>query len=224
MRLGVGIGIGCKGEFAGFVIGDPVSLGRSLDAVGPGEPGVEPLGAVGGRHLVDQHVGEFVIEGLGVLAGGEVAVLEAPVAPTAGETVHDLANGTFRSRLDLAFLVANELAFQVIGAVGLAGSLRNACLAEVLAHHDVRGQLTPVSGDFGIVHLEDERAIGVGDARASARPFGRIKDVLARPREATGDLHGIRILGNCLFKAVRRLNPWSRASGERLGTRNRRDR
>ena len=48
-------------------------------------------GEFGARHLHRQHVAVLVVEGAGVVLGGEVAALPAPVGPGAGEAVEDLA-------------------------------------------------------------------------------------------------------------------------------------
>src|SRR6185312_13182921 len=83
------------GTGTGHVAGDRVHivvpLRRPFDAVGPVQAGVEPLRAVGGRHLLGEHVAGFVVEGAGVGFGGEVAALPTPIGPAAGEALEHLA-------------------------------------------------------------------------------------------------------------------------------------
>ena len=67
----------------------------------------------------------------------------------------------------------------IVGAVVLAG----ARLAEVLAHHDVGGELAPLLGDLGVVHLEDDGAVGIRDA-ASLFPVNVSKTFLTGPCES----------------------------------------
>ena len=52
-------------------VDEGMTLGRTADAVGPMEPGVEPLRRVRRGHLVDEHVFQLVLEGFGVGTGGE---------------------------------------------------------------------------------------------------------------------------------------------------------
>ena len=54
------------------------------------EAHVEPDRRVEGRHLVEQDVGELVLEGLGVVVGGEVAALAAPAGDRAGHAADHL--------------------------------------------------------------------------------------------------------------------------------------
>ena len=67
-----------------------VTLGRAVDAIGPMQPGVEPLRRVGRRDLERQHGEELVIEGAGIRFAVEVAGLPAPIGPGAGEAVKHL--------------------------------------------------------------------------------------------------------------------------------------
>ncbi len=87
-----------------------MALGGAGDAVGPVQAGVEPLRAVGGAHLVQEHVGEFVVKRLGVFGGVEIAVFFAPVSPAAGEAMDDLLGGAFRAGDDVAVGVADGVA------------------------------------------------------------------------------------------------------------------
>ena len=98
VRGGPGVGVGGGDGAPGGRVHVPEALGRAGQPVGVVEPGVEPLRAVGGGHLVDQHVGQLVLEGTGVGLGGEVAVALAPPAPGGGEAADDLAGGALRAR------------------------------------------------------------------------------------------------------------------------------
>ena len=67
-----------------------MTLARAIDAVGPVQPGIEPLRAVGRAHLHGEHVAKLVEEGARVLFGGEIAALPAPIGPGAGQPVEHL--------------------------------------------------------------------------------------------------------------------------------------
>src|SRR6185503_9622591 len=67
-------------------------------------------------------------------------------------------------------------------------------LSEVLAHHDVGGELGPLLGDLGIGHLEDDRAIGIGDAAGALLVLDGGEGVLSLVSELAGDLHCTTIL------------------------------
>ena len=90
VRLGVLVGRLGLFQIAALVVDVVVTLGRAVDAVGPMQPGVEPLRRVGRGHLERQHGDELVVEGAGVRFSIEVAGLPAPVGPGAGEAVEDL--------------------------------------------------------------------------------------------------------------------------------------
>ena len=75
-----------------------VPLPRAVDAVGPVQPGVEPLRRVRRAHLRREHVAHLVVVGAGVGLGGEVAALPAPVGPGAGQPVEDLPGARSRRR------------------------------------------------------------------------------------------------------------------------------
>ncbi len=78
-------------------------------------------------------------------------------------------------------------------------ALGHAGLAKILADHDVSRKLTPRHRDFGILHLEDHAAIGIGDAAGAPGIFDSGEDVdgafggrgQIRGKPA-GDLHGRR--------------------------------
>src|SRR5207237_7539949 len=109
-RLRARVGILGFAHFAVARINVIVALRGSGDAVGEIQAGVEPLRRVGSAHLVQEHVGHLVVEGLGVFGGVEVAVLFAPVAPAAGEAMNDLLCAALGAGDDVALGVADGLA------------------------------------------------------------------------------------------------------------------
>ena len=82
---------------------------------------------------MDEHVGELVLEGLGVVGRCEVAVVLAPGAPGGGEAADGLAGGALRSELGVAVVVEDGVALVV--------DLGDAGFAEVLGDDDVGGDL-----------------------------------------------------------------------------------
>src|SRR4051812_13201046 len=104
------VGIFRAERFAGAGIVIKMSLSGAGDAVGEIQTRVEPLRRVGGAHLVQEHVGQLVVEGLGVFGGVEVAVLFTPVAPAAGETIDDLLCAALGAGDDAALAIADGLA------------------------------------------------------------------------------------------------------------------
>ena len=110
MWLRVGVGVGRLDDFAGGRIDVEVALRRAGDAIGLVETGVEPLRGVGRRHLVDEHVCELIVEGLGVVAAGEVAVGFAPAAPATGQTVDHLLGAALRAENWLAIFIEKGIA------------------------------------------------------------------------------------------------------------------
>ena len=104
MRLRVLIGARRLNELARPMIDVVVALGRTVNAIGPVQPGVEPLRAIGGRHLVGQHEAHFVEKGAGVVFLVKIAALPAPIGPGSSQAVKDLA----RAGLAHVFGVALE--------------------------------------------------------------------------------------------------------------------
>jgi len=142
---------------------------------------VEPLGAVGGRDLVQKHVRHLVEEGFRVDAAVEVAVFLPPVPPASGQPVDNLADGPLRARDLLAFFV--EFRRSVVVVLG------DFPAAEVPAHHDVGRQLRPLLRHLRVLHLEDDLSVGVGDAASALLPLDGFEDVLPGLRETTRDSH-----------------------------------
>ena len=151
VRLWVGVRIGRKLGRARAMVGDPMSLRGTGNSVGVVETSVEPLRAVRRRHLREQHEREFVVERLSVALRREVAKLLAPMGPATGEAVNHLLHRLLRTGDGLARVVDDRSA--------IGGDLRNASLAEILAHDDVGRKLAPGRGNFRVLHFEDGRTI-----------------------------------------------------------------
>src|SRR3546814_17798696 len=98
------VGAGGARQLAGREVDVVVALTRAVDAVGPVQPGVEPLRRVRRAHLACQHIAHLVVVGAGVLLGIEIAALPAPIGPGAGHARSEErragkgGGGTWRSR------------------------------------------------------------------------------------------------------------------------------
>ena len=143
-KAGVGLGplVGGRGflDIAGFRVHVAVALGRAGDAVGVVQAGVEPLRRIGRAHLLGEHVGQLVVEGLGVLGCIEVTVGLAPMTPAARHPMEDLPG---------------------IGFAAIHGV--DAFAAEILLGQDVHGHLGPGIGHHHIPGFEDHGSIQLGD-------------------------------------------------------------
>src|SRR5690606_3483990 len=102
------------------------------------------------------------------------------------EVLARAANGARHARDDLthAGLTVDHARLDL----ALGPTLLDAGLAEVLGHDDVRRQLRPSLGDLGAFHLEDHRAVGIGDDALPPLPDDLIVGMLVRVRE--GALEG----------------------------------
>ena len=139
---------------------------RALDAVAVEEAAVEPHRRVEGAELVDEQVRELGLEGVGVFLRREVAA----------EALAGLADGVREAVDDLADARLAELFLAV-----------EAGLAEVLGDDDVGRELRPAGGDLGALHLEDDRAVGVGDDAGAALPHHAVERIAPGRREEPGD-------------------------------------
>ena len=169
-------------HLAGLVIGVIVALGRTVDAVGPVQAGVEPLRRVRGAHLPGQHVTELVEERPRIGFRIEIAALPAPVGPGAGEPVEHLPGarlGAVALALGQAFqrLAVRRPAPQPRRHVALADRLeprRHAGLAEILLGEHVAGDLRPSGGDLDVVLAEHHGSIRIADFAGNRAELDRI--------------------------------------------------
>ncbi len=168
--LRMGVGVLRLLDLARLRVPGPVADRLALDPVGLGEAAVEPGRRVERAELVDEHEHELVLERLRVLGRREVAAEPiARLADRGRDPAADLARGALGTE----------------AAVGLG----NLGLPEVLRDDDVRRELRPADRHLGVVHLEDDRAIGVrdhGPPRLVASGVERIGPVEPR-REAAVD-------------------------------------
>ena len=83
------------GNFFGVGIHIEMALAWAVDTIGPMQAGVEPLGGIGGGHLVCKHVAHFVKKGFCIFFSIEIATFPAPIRPCTGEAVKDLLSRRF---------------------------------------------------------------------------------------------------------------------------------
>ena len=96
LRMFIG-GLGSD-QLAGLEIDIVVPLGRAVDAIGPMQARVEPLGRVGGGHLLGQHEAHFIEVGPGIGFGIEVTAFPAPIGPGPGQAIEHLLGAGFTGR------------------------------------------------------------------------------------------------------------------------------
>ena len=106
---------------------------------------VEPDGRVERDLLVQKKVGELGVEGLGVLRGGEVAALDAPVADGLGDPGDEGADA----------------------GLPLAGAVE---AVEIFRGDDVGRGHGPVGGNLDVLLLEDDLALEVLDDGVAKLP------------------------------------------------------
>ena len=168
--LGVLVGAGGPDDGAGLLVPPPV-VGRPGDAVAVEEPDVEPDRRVERAVLVQAEGRQLVVEPLGVLGGGEVAVVAAPVGDRPGHPVDELADRVLPLALRGTAVAAGHVA------------------VEVLADDDVGGELAPAAGNLAVGLLEDRPAALVLDLRRAEVPVDLVKRADPLGAEDPGNLH-----------------------------------
>ena len=171
MRLRVLVGRRRLGELAGDVVDVEMALAGAVDAVGPVQPGIEPLRRVRRAHLQGEHGAQLVVEGARILLGREIAALPAPIGPAAGEAVEDLlGRGLGHAALALGQgreggLVGDRAPQPGRDAVllDLFEARRDPGLAEILLRQHVGGDLAPRFRHLDPGLPEDDRAVRILD-------------------------------------------------------------
>ncbi len=168
-----------------------VPLRRPLDAVGPVQAGVEPLRAVGRRHLGGEHVAVLVVESPGVVLAAEVAAFPAPVGPAAGQSAEDLAGVGLLAGAGVAR--GGPASLEPLRHPSLRHPFqlgRDPGPAEVLLGQNIHRHLRPVLRCTQILHLEDGGAVRVDDPRGAGNEGKGGERISPLHRVLTGDLHG----------------------------------
>ncbi len=198
--MGLGMLIGGFGgdQLAALEIDVVMALGRTIDAIGPVQPGIEPLRRIGCAHLAAHHESHLVEEGLGVGFGVEIATLPAPIGPGAGQAVEYLGRLGLAGR-PLGRLEGGECCFiggmpaQPDGDIGFGHGIvagRNPGLAEIFLGQHVAGDLRPVRRDLDILQLKDHRSVGIADFGRGGAEFDRCIGRLSRLRVPALNPHG----------------------------------
>ncbi len=173
VRLRMLVGRFRFGQLAGEGIDVIMALAGTVDAIGPVQPGVEPLRRIRRDHLLGQHVAQLVVEGAGVFLRGEIAALPAPIGPAAGQAVEHLLGGEFADialgfgqdgqRLGVRHRAPQPgrhgLFLDLLQARGDAG------FAEILLGENVGGDLRPEFRHLDVFEAEHHRAVGIADLR-----------------------------------------------------------
>ena len=208
MGLGSLVGRRRGAHRAGLVVHVEVALARAIDAVGPVQAGVEPLGRVGRGALLGQHDADFVEIGLGVLLAVEVAALPAPIGPGPDQAVEHLS-GAGLAALALGLGQGGERVLIGLGAPqpgrhtglldpGEAG--RHTALAEVLLGQNVGCHLAPASRHLDVLGGKHHRTVRIADlARGVPERHVPVNVIAAvgsfdRSRETSRNAHGMPLL------------------------------
>ena len=117
---------------------------------------------------------KLIVKSLGILGGVEIAVRLAPVSPATDKPMNNLSRGLFRAG-DCFRRPASRFGFPSVSSLGHTG------FAEIFAHHDVGGELTPRLGNHRIVHLENDRAVGIRNATGAFFKIDGGVNILTRP-------------------------------------------
>ena len=197
MGLRMLVGGGRLRQLPGLEIDVVMPLPRTVDAVGPVQPGVEPLRGIRRAHLARQHVAHLVVIGLGIRLGREVAALPAPIGPGPGQPVEDLprrglADGALGLRQLGELRLVRDRAPQERRHALLAHLLerrRHAGLAEVLLGQNVGGHLAPALGNLDILEREHHRPVRIANLRGGPLEGERAVGFGIRGGETTFDLH-----------------------------------
>ncbi len=169
------------GQFPGLVIHIMVTLAGPIDAIGPMQPGIEPLWAVGCRHLLGQHIAHFVKIAAGIVRAVEIATFPAPIGPGTGQTIKNLRRLGFAATAFTCWQIRHRslirhTAPQEIRNILFLNSLchrRNTGLAEVLLGDHIASDLAEMRRNFDILQLKDDRTIGVTNFRIGLAELDR---------------------------------------------------
>ena len=197
VRLGMLVGRLRLDELSGLEVDVIMALARPIDAIGPMEPGVEPLRRIGRGHLARQHEPHLVVIGARVVLGVEEAGFPAPIGPGAGEAVeHLLGRDLGAEALALGErahrrLVGNR-APQEGGNALLLDPLHargDAGFTKIFLRQHVGRDLAPGGRNLDAFKREHDRAVGIADLALRGRKRDEVVRADARLREVPFDAH-----------------------------------
>ena len=128
------------------------------DAIHVEQANVEPDRRIERPVLVNAQPCQFVVEHVGILLGGEVAILETAIGDGPADPV-------------------NELLDRILALAALDVAV------EILARNDFRGQLAPRGRHFDVVLLEDGLTVVARNLRRPRFPFQLVEWMSARGGE-----------------------------------------
>ena len=166
------------------MIDEPMALARTVNAVSPVQPGVEPLRRVGRADLCRQHPAMLVVEGASVVLAVEIPALPTPIGPGARHAMEHFAR-TLLATISLVGgqggegSVVGHRAPQPLRHVVVGNAHEPACNSsapKVLLRQHVGGDRRPGRRNFDAKLLEDDGAVGganfgVGSAKRHSREW-----------------------------------------------------
>ena len=189
VRLGVFVGGLRFRQLAGDVIDVVMPLAGTVDAIGPMQAGIEPLGRVGRSALCREHVPHLVKIGGGVLFGGKITAFPAPVSPGAGQTIKDLAGGGFPPGLCVTVGYRAPKEFRYVLLTYFFHLRGHAGLAKVFLRDHIAGDLAPARRDFAIVQLEHDGTVRIADLGGGGDEIDALVSILSGFGKFALDLH-----------------------------------
>ncbi len=138
---------------AAFEIHIVMALAGTIDAIGPMQPGVEPLRGIRRGLLCGQHVAHLVIESLCVIFLVEIAALPAPIGPGSGQPVEHLLGGTFADFFKAGGRIISRFAPQEFGNIRFGHRLQrigHTGFAEIFLGQHIACHLAPCRGHFDV--------------------------------------------------------------------------
>jgi hypothetical protein len=118
---------------------------------------IEPLGAIGHTHLVEDRVHQFFVKDLGILATGKIAIALSPHSPAIGHTMRHL--------------LGRGLTTQATIGLGHTG------LSEIFLRQNIGGDLAPLFGHFHARHFKHDFSRRVTNDRRAVIVFELIEHI-----------------------------------------------
>ncbi len=194
MGLGMLVGRGRFDEPAVPVVDVIMALARPIDAIGPVQPGVEPLRRIGRGLLGRQHVAKLVMESPRIGLAVEIAGLPAPIGPGSGQPVEHLLGRAFAA-VPASFAASSGLwrhshsgtpsSGTGLSATGTPALRKYFCASTSLA------TWLQALGHFDVGLLENDRAVGVSDFARGGSERDALVGRLTFHRELTPNTHGL---------------------------------